>query len=71
MDRPAAQAQFLPGSDPSGKDLRQLHGAQLRQGIVGVNDHRDAIKADDLFGGGAVQVAQSLKFGQFTDFDRS
>ncbi|MNF84922.1 hypothetical protein D3C84_673030 [compost metagenome] len=71
MNGPVTQTQFLPGGDPSGKNLRQLPGAQLRQGIVGMDDDGDAIQTDDLLGGGAVQVTQCLERAQFTDLDRA
>ncbi|MNN65168.1 hypothetical protein D3C81_1806490 [compost metagenome] len=70
MDGPLAQAQFLPGGDSASKDSRQLRDAQLGQGIVGVNDHGNAVQANDLFGGSAIEVAQRLQFVQLTTLDR-
>ncbi|MNT77880.1 hypothetical protein D3C72_2170490 [compost metagenome] len=71
MNRPISEAQRLPGGNLPGKDLRQLHGTHLRQWVVGVNDYGDAIQADDLFGGGTVEVTQRLHFGSLARLDRA
>ncbi|MCY1464593.1 hypothetical protein D9M71_826350 [compost metagenome] len=36
-----------------------------------MDDHRDAVQADDLLGGGAVQIAQRSERDQFAGLDRA
>ncbi|MNP15387.1 hypothetical protein D3C76_1077420 [compost metagenome] len=70
VDGPAGNAQLLPALDLAGENLRQLPRGELRQRVVGVDDDRDAIQADDLFGGSSAQVAQGLQLAYFAVVDR-
>ncbi|MNP18954.1 hypothetical protein D3C76_1114600 [compost metagenome] len=64
VNGPACHAQLFPALDLAGIDLGQLSRAQLGQGVVGMDDHRHAIQADDLFGTDRAQVAQRLELAQ-------
>lgn len=54
-----------------GKNLCQLDSGQLRQRVVGVDDHRDTIQGNDLLGGGTVEVTQGLQLAQLNRLDRT
>ncbi|MNE18632.1 hypothetical protein D3C80_1116790 [compost metagenome] len=69
VNRPSGDAQLVPALDLPREDLRQLPGGQLWQRVVGVDDHRHAIQADDLLGAGRAQIAQGLQLAHFCVVD--
>ncbi|MNN37730.1 hypothetical protein D3C81_1516920 [compost metagenome] len=58
MNSTTTPAEVFPGFHIAGEDPRQLLSVQLLEGIVGMKDDRQAVDGDDLFSGGAFQVAQ-------------
>ncbi|MNE27497.1 hypothetical protein D3C80_1209080 [compost metagenome] len=70
VDGAASNTQLLPALDLPGENLRQLLSAELRHRVVGVDDNRNAIQADDLLGSGCAQVAQGPQLAYFAVVDR-
>ncbi|MNP80249.1 hypothetical protein D3C76_1782850 [compost metagenome] len=71
MNGSAATAEFFPGFHLATENARQLHGVELVQGILRMQDDRQAVDGNHLFGVGAFQVSQRLQVSHLAVLDRA